>query len=599
MTSPSAQSALSLGTTPRPSTKHAGALRRLLRDPVSVVCLAFLFIVVAASILAPFLTGEDPNRAFLDNALAPASSGHPLGGDGVGRDVLARLLYGGRLTLLGGLIAVTVALLIGIPAGLCAGYFRGWFDTVAGWFTGVVMAVPAIIVLLVVMAVVSQSIYVAMTVLGLILSPGVFWLVRSCATSVREELYVDAAKVSGLRNARIIRCHILPTVFGPTLIQAVGTFSVSVSIQAGLAFLGLGSTSEASWGAMLNDAFPNIYIAPVLLVWPGVAIALTVAALNLIANRLRDILGGDKDVVRGNAASKRRTPTSARARADTSTPCREDTLLSIENLRVTYPTSSGEAVVVSSVSLTVRRGEVLGLVGESGSGKSQTAFSILGLLPQEAQISADGLTFDGTDLLRLAPSELNDLRGARIAYIPQEPMSNLDPSFKIGSQLVEPIRQHLAVSASEAKTRALALLARVGIAEPDRVFDCYPHQISGGMAQRVLIAGAVSCDPDLLIADEPTTALDVTVQAEILDLMRSLQCERGMGMLLVTHDFGVVADICDRVAVMYQGRIVEANKSTELFARPRDPYTQMLLASTLEGQPARTPLSTKARLVSP
>jgi peptide/nickel transport system permease protein len=201
------------------------------------------------------------------------------------------------------------------------------------------------------------------------------------------------------------------------------------------------------------------------------------------------------------------------------------------------------------------------------------------------------MEFGGQELQGLDRAAMNKLRGRHIAYIPQEPMSNLDPSFRIGFQLIEPMRQHLGLSTADAKQKALALLERVGIPEPERVYRSYPHEISGGMAQRVLIAGAVSCDPELLIADEPTTALDVTVQAEVLDLMRSLQQERNMGMVLVTHDFGVVADICDHVAVMQSGRIVENAPARELFADPQHPYTRMLLDSTLENSEPRAALA--------
>jgi peptide/nickel transport system permease protein len=266
-------------------------------------------------------------------------------------------------------------------------------------------------------------------------------------------------------------------------------------------------------------------------------------------------------------------------------------LLVVEDLRVTYPGPDGDRVVVDGVSLTARRGEVLGLVGESGSGKSQTAFAILGLLSPPATVGAGRLDFADLDLTSLDGRGWNRLRGKRIGYVPQEPMSNLDPSFRIGFQLVEPMRRHLGLSSAAARAKALALLDRVGIADPERVLRAYPHQISGGMAQRVLIAGAVSCDPDLLIADEPTTALDVTVQAEVLDLMRSLQREREMGMILVTHDFGVVADICDRVAVMRAGRIVETASARELFGDPQHDYTRMLLDSTLEGAQPRAALA--------
>lgn len=202
-------------------------------------------------------------------------------------------------------------------------------------------------------------------------------------------------------------------------------------------------------------------------------------------------------------------------------------------------------------------------------------------------MNATSLIFNGQELPKLSSEQWNNLRGRQIGYIPQEPMSNLDPSYRIGFQLTEPMRHHLQLSKTAARQEALRLLARVGISDPQRVFDSYPHEISGGMAQRVLIAGAVSCNPELLIADEPTTALDVTVQAEVLDLIRDLQSERHMAVLLVTHNFGVVADLCDQVAVMQAGRIVEAASALELFANPRHEYTRMLLDSTMENAPSR------------
>ncbi|MFD7503943.1 dipeptide/oligopeptide/nickel ABC transporter permease/ATP-binding protein [Streptomyces sp. NPDC059850] len=583
-----------LATSSAPGTadalpRRSGVWRRLLRNPVAVVCLAVLALLVLASVFAPLLTSYSPTRPTLLDTFAPFGADHPLGADSVGRDVLTRLLYGGRVSLLGAFIAVAVALLIGVPAGLVSGYYRGWVDAAFSWVASLVMAAPAIMVLLVAIAAIGPNANAAMAVLGVILAPGVFRLVRASVTSVREELYVDAARVSGLGDLRIVRRHILPVVQAPTIIQAAQMFGVAVVIQAGIEFLGLGSASEASWGAMLNEAFANLYIMPTLLVGPGVAIVVTVASIGLLANALRDTL-----LESGYAAPARRPGrTKAPDAPVANAPASEDdgdALLTVRNLRVSYPTRDGESTVVDGVSLSVRDGEVVGLVGESGSGKSQTAFSVLGLLPPEARREADGLSFAGQDLRRLSGKAMNGLRGRRIAYVPQEPMSNLDPSFPIGSQLADPMRLHLKISAGEARKRALALLERVGIAQPERVYDAYPHQISGGMAQRVLIAGAVSCDPDLLIADEPTTALDVTVQAEVLDLLRELQRERRMGMILVTHNFGVVADICDHVVVMRSGKVVESAPVGQLFANPHHAYTRMLLASTLEDAPHRTPL---------
>ncbi len=247
---------------------------------------------------------------------------------------------------------------------------------------------------------------------------------------------------------------------------------------------------------------------------------------------------------------------------------------------------------------------MLGIVGESGSGKTQTAFSILGLLPDEAEITAGSVVFDGRSLVsaeggRLSQGQMAALRGKRIAYIPQEPMSNLDPNFTIGHQLVRPMVKVLGIGRKQARARALELLGIVGINNPQRTFAAYPHEVSGGMAQRVLIAGAVSCNPDLLIADEPTTALDVTVQAEVLDLLRDLQRRFTMGVVLVTHNFGVVADLCDRVVVMQNGRLVEEGPVREILRSPADPYTRKLLDSMLEGKEPMTMLVSAGKPVAP
>jgi peptide/nickel transport system permease protein len=218
-------------------------------------------------------------------------------------------------------------------------------------------------------------------------------------------------------------------------------------------------------------------------------------------------------------------------------------------------------------------------VGESGSGKSQIAFSILGILPREALVLSGNVLLDGEDLMA-DPAALAAARGRRIGYVPQEPMSNLDPSFTIGSQLVRGLRVARGMSKPEARARVTELLVRVGITDPERVMRLYPHEISGGMAQRVLICGAVASDPDIIVADEPTTALDVTVQAEVLELLRELSEERGLAMVLVTHNLGVVADLCHTVSVMKDGVIVERADVDEIFASPRERYTQELLSSS-------------------
>jgi peptide/nickel transport system permease protein len=256
----------------------------------------------------------------------------------------------------------------------------------------------------------------------------------------------------------------------------------------------------------------------------------------------------------------------------------------VRGLEVGYHTDDGLIPVVRNVSFTIARGEILGLVGESGSGKTTVAFGVLGVAGQGVDISHGEVLLDGVDMLRLGEKNLQAIRGRRVAYIAQEPMVALDPNMSIGAQLDETIRRFDTRSRREARrARAVELLTTVEIRLPEDVLRKYPHQLSGGMAQRVSIAYALAGRPELLIADEPTTALDVTVQAGILGLLIRLQRDTGMSMLLITHDWGVVADVCDRVAVMYRGFVVEDAPAGQIFARPRHPYTRALLASNPHG----------------
>jgi oligopeptide/dipeptide ABC transporter ATP-binding protein len=255
-------------------------------------------------------------------------------------------------------------------------------------------------------------------------------------------------------------------------------------------------------------------------------------------------------------------------------------ILEIKNLKTQFFTEAGAVKAVDSVNLVVRRGEVLGLVGESGCGKSVTSLSIMRLVSQPGRIVAGEIIFDDEDLLKLPEKQMVTIRGNRISMIFQQPQSSLNPVFKVGDQLSEAISLHQDVSKEEAQERSIELLRMVGIPEPESRMRSYPHELSGGMAQRVMIAMALACVPELLIADEPTTALDVTIQAQILDLMRNLRTKMDTAIILITHDLGVVAEMCDRVNVMYAGRIVEEAGVVELFKSPKHPYTEALIGST-------------------
>ena len=596
--------------------------RRLVRRPVGLASLIFLVFLGIIAIIGPWIAPQDPNYADIRNVLASPSAEHLLGTDGSGRDVFSRLLAATQTTVLAALLALVVALVLGVVSGLIAGYYQGWFNNAATWVTELNMALPGIVVLLAARAVLGPSVWISMFIFGILLAPAFYRLVYASVTAVRTELYVDAARVSGLSDTRIIGRHVLSVVRAPIIIQSAIIAGIAIAIQSGLEFLGLGDIAVPTWGQMLNDGFKNIYKEPLLMLWPSLAIALTCIALTLLANVMRDEIERTVSVRR-----KRRravaTATGSVAAVTTSVglsggdvvdldepPIFEtdgvivhkgdarskatEKVLDVRDLHVGYDQPDGSHIeVVHGVSLDIRKGEVHGLIGESGSGKTQTAFAVLGLLPRGGHVTGGSILYEGTEIADGDDRTYAGLRGKRIGYIPQEPMSNLDPSFTIGSQLVEPLRKNLGLSKRAATDRSLELLARVGIPNPKRTFDAYPFEVSGGMAQRVLIAGAVSTDPDLIIADEPTTALDVTVQAEVLELLRDLQAERHMAMLLVTHNFGVVADLCDRVTVMQSGRFVEQGPVRAIFNDAQHPYTQALLDAILDEGPARGPLVTK------
>lgn len=263
-------------------------------------------------------------------------------------------------------------------------------------------------------------------------------------------------------------------------------------------------------------------------------------------------------------------------------------LLEIENLTVSFQTAGGQFTAVDRVSLHIEPGEIVSVVGESGSGKSVAMLALMGLLPWTATVTADRLAFDNQDLQTIAKPDLRKIIGSKMAMIFQEPMTSLNPCFTVGFQLTESLKIHLGMNRAQRKKRAIELLDLVGIPEPQKRLSAFPHQLSGGMNQRVMIAMAISCDPQLLIADEPTTALDVTIQAQILDLLLKLQKEKGMSLVLITHDMGVVAETAERVVVQYAGQQVEKQPVKGLFSNPHHPYTQALLNSLPERSESKT-----------
>jgi ABC-type dipeptide/oligopeptide/nickel transport system ATPase component/ABC-type dipeptide/oligopeptide/nickel transport system permease subunit len=558
--------------------------RSLLKNTFAVVSGAFLLLIVLVAILTPWIAPYRPNATDLDATNAPPfSGGHLFGADASGRDILSRLMWGSQQTVLACVLVLGISLALGLTFGLLAGFYRGRLEAVSNFVSDVIMSLPGIVMLIALFALTGPNIAASMAVFGVIVAPSFYRLVRSVVVAVRSELYIDAAKVVGLSDSRIVGRHVLSAVRAPVIVQSAFVLATAVAILAGVDFLGLGDPSQPSWGRVLQEAFNNIYTNPANVVWPSVLISLTILSFVLLGNALRDTLQASSRSAILKPSRRRALVNAAQdervAGVNDLTPA-QDIVLSIRNLRIGYPTSTEDVrPVVHGVDLDVRKGEIHGLVGESGSGKSQLAFSVLGILPREAVTLGGSIFFEGRDLLADS-ARMRKARGRRVAYIPQEPMSNLDPSFTVGAQLTYGLRAATGVSKAVAQKQLLSLLERVGINDPQRVMRLYPHEISGGMAQRVLICGAVAAGPELIVADEPTTALDVTVQAEVLELLRELSVERGMAMIIVTHNLGVVADICDTVSVMKDGRLVEHNDVDTLFAAPQHPYTRDLLVSS-------------------
>lgn len=570
---------------------------RFKRNKVALAAAGFLMVLAICSVLlAPFITGHDPNQATnFSDFFKPPSGDYWLGTDAVGRDILTRIVYGGRYALLAGLIACTVALGIGIPLGLLIGYFRGWVDRIIMRFVETLVAIPAVVLAIAIIAVVGPGLVKAMFAIGIVYSMVITRLTRAEVFAAREELYVDGARASGASNRRIMFRHILPNIAPALIVQTTLLFAQSVLAEAALSFLGLGANQDqVSWGLMLNNAKTNINRAIWPAIPPGLAIFVTVVAFNVLGDGLRDAFGREARGGRVGVGDVVRAPASGAG------PSR-DSIVSVRDLSVHFPRpgTSEDVAVVQGVNFDIAHGEVLALVGESGSGKSISALSLLGLVPDPGQASASSIMFDGEELVGKDFDELRSIRGKEIGLISQEPSAALNPAYTVGRQISEPLRHHLGLSKSAARQRTIELMTRVGIPNPEVRIDAYPHQFSGGMAQRVVIAMALACRPKLLIADEPTTALDVTVQGQVLDLLGELSEELGVSVLLITHDLGVVADLADRVAVMYAGQIVETGRLAEVFHEPNHPYTEGMIRAIPRNENRSSELATIPGVVPP
>lgn len=555
--------------------------------------------IVLIAILAPVLPLADPNAIQPANRLKTLfDAGHLLGTDQLGRDILSRLVWGTRASLVVGIVATMIAAVFGSLIGLVAGYIGGRIDDVMMRLIDMLMAFPYILLALAIVAVLGPSLTHALYAIALVNIPFFARNIRGVTLSLRRQDFVDAARLSGKTHLRTLFGEVLPGVMPVIVITMSTTIGWMILETAGLSFLGLGAQPpQADLGSMLGQGRAQLFTAPHVTVIPGLMIFAVVMSINLLGDGVRDVL----DPRLKSGALGRPMPVTRIARANPPPRTIETgALLDVRDLQVGFQARRTVNMAVKGVSFTLNKGECLGLIGESGSGKSVTALSLLGLVTSPPGIVTGGAVYlAGEDLLALSHQQIIAQRGGRVAYVFQDPLTSLHPLFSVGDQIAEAITAHQPLSRREARARAVELMQTVGIRDAGARASAFPHEMSGGQRQRIGIAMALANDPDIIVADEPTTALDVTVQARILDLLQNLRRERGLALLLITHNFGVVANVCDRVAVMREGEIVETGPTRDVLDNPRHPYTRRLIACVPQPGAGRAFLGGVRKLLAP
>ncbi len=545
-----------------------------------------LLLAVVVAALAPWFAPYDPYaplKVGIDDIFAPPGISHWLGTDDAGRDVLSHFVYGARVSLLVGFFATFIAVFIGGSIGLVAGFVGGRTDHVLMRLADVALVIPDLPLIIVLVALTEPGLINIIIAIGIVGWSGTARLVRAQTLAVKERRFVLRARALGASTPRIILRHVLPLVLPLMVANTVLVLSLAILNESTLSFLGLGDSTLISWGQMLHFAFTRGAMSAGAwwaLVPPGLGIVWVVLGCTLLGQGVEQMLNPGRE--RHHLIKEHQSPLRARAMSASSNAA----LLEVCDLRVEYAVEGqdnartvgtvGTVGAVDGVSFALERGEILGIVGESGCGKTSLALGLLRLLPPGGRVVGGCVWLDGRELLALHSAEMDALRWRELAVVFQGSMHSLNPLRTVASQIAEAIVRH-EPDAVDTAARVDNLLARVGIA-PARGDD-YPHQYSGGMCQRAAIAMALACNPKVLVADEPTTALDAMVQAQVLDLLDRLRRELGLAIALVTHDLGAVARICDRVLVMYGGVAVECTTREALFARPLHPYSQALLAA--------------------
>ncbi|MFE0684777.1 dipeptide/oligopeptide/nickel ABC transporter permease/ATP-binding protein [Streptomyces sp. NPDC058961] len=542
-------------------------MRRLLRNPAGLLGASLVAVMVLLALIAPLIWAGAATRIDAGQINQGASGGHLLGTDALGRDLLARTLVAARLTL--GL--AVLATLIGTVCGILLGALPALLPRRAGHVViagvDILVAFPALLLAMFTAVVTGLGARGAVLGIGVALAPTFARLTHTLTASIADADYIAAARLLQVPRHRILARHILPNIAEPLILNTAQAMGSALLGLSAMSFLGMGVQAPSyDWGRLLNEAFGHVYITPSVVVAPATAVALAGLGFMLLGDTFANAAAGPI-----SPDGKPVGPVISPAQ-DTPLP---DAVLEVRDLTVTFP---GGISPVRQLSLTVREREIVGLVGESGSGKSMTAAAIGQIVPYPGLVASARTRLCGVDLDQVNGAERRKLLGASLAMVFQDPTSSLNPALRVGGQLAEVATLHDGATRTEARARAVERLARVHIKEPAHVVRQHPHELSGGMRQRAVIAMGLMGTPRLIIADEPTTALDVTVQREVIKVLREVVDGTRAGALFISHDIAVVSELCDRIAVMYAGRIVEELPAGAL-RTARHPYTRALIGS--------------------
>lgn len=554
-----------------------------LKTPVGAVSAAMLLSVLTLAVLAPILWSGQAEEINTRAILQGPSPEHPVGTDSLGRDLFFRLLVATGLSVKLALAATGIGVCVGLVLGAVPSLLSRRIGRLVTAFVNIAVAFPGLLLAMFFAVIFGVGQTGAVLAIGFATAPSFARLTQTLIATQSERDFIAAAKLAGVgRVQRLIR-HILPNIAEPLVVTATIGAGSSLLAFAGLSFLGLGVQPPAyDWGRLLNEGLNDIYLHPMAALAPGLAVVIAGLAFNLFGEAVAKTLGAPTPFAGKGAAPQRVRPTAVESSAavEPSTSSRESSaVLTVSDLFVSFPGPAGPITPVRGVSFSLAQGEAVGVVGESGSGKTQTALALAQLVEYPGSVTASRLEFLGQDQLSSPSPAKRQLLGTSFAMVFQDPMKSFNPTMRIGAQLAEVAQRHQGMNRRQALARAADRLRAVRVPAAERRLRQYPHEFSGGMRQRAMIGMGIMGNPALIVADEPTTALDVTVQQQVLRLLSTIKEENNVAILLISHDLTLVGQVCERVLVMYAGRIVEDLPATDLAERSLHPYTQALLAA--------------------